>query len=180
MKHDIDRARQLVKEAGQDGRPVVVLNPTDRPHISRAAVVTQRRFESVGFKVDLRDTDWSTLLEIRASKAPPDKGGWNILHTWFTGADVISPAVHFGISGAGPNAWFGWPDVPQIEKLTLDWVRATDPTKRKQLAEDIQRIALSEVTYGPWGEWDQPTAFRKNVQGILPFTAPLFWNVAVR
>src|SRR5262249_53110819 len=180
MKHDIDRARQLVKESGQEGRTVVVFNPTDRPNISRAAVVTQRRLESIGFKVELRDMDWSTQLELRASKAQPNQGGWNLVLTWFTGADVINPAVHFGISGAGPNAWFGWPDVPQLEKLTLDWVRATDLRKRHQLAEQIQKIALDEVTYVPWGEWVQPTAFRKNVQGILPFTAPLFWNVTVK
>ena len=50
---------------------------------------------------------------------------------------------------------------------------------RKQLADDIQRIALGEVAYVPWGEWLWPTAFRSNVQGVLKFTAPLFWNVEV-
>jgi hypothetical protein len=37
--------------------------------------------------------------------------------TCFQGEDVINPAVHFGVSGAGPRAWFGWPDIPQLEKL---------------------------------------------------------------
>jgi peptide/nickel transport system substrate-binding protein len=49
--------------------------------------------------------------------------------------------------GAGPNAWFGWPDVPQLEKLVINWVRATDDAKREQLADEVQRTALSEVTY---------------------------------
>src|SRR5262249_35694931 len=153
---------------------------TDRPNLSRAAVVTQRRLESIGFKVELRDMDWATQIEVRASKAPPNEGGWNLMLTFFTGADVISPAVHFGLSGAGPNARSRWPQLPQVEKLTLDWVRTTDPKRRQQLAEVIQKVALDEVTYVPWGEWVQPTAFRKNVQGILPFTAPLFWNVALK
>ena len=91
----------------------------------------------------------------------------------------MNPAVHFAVSGAGANAWFGWPNIPQLEKLTTDWVRATDQTRRKQLADAIQKVALDEVTYVPWGEWFLPTAFRKNVQGILKFTAPLFWNVAI-
>ena len=38
---------------------------------------------------------------------------------------------------------------------------------------------IGEVTYVPWGEWIQPTAFRKNVQGVLKFGAPIFWNVRV-
>jgi peptide/nickel transport system substrate-binding protein len=99
------------------------------------------------------------------------------VHTWWTAADVFNPAVHFGVGGAGQGAWFGWPDVPQLEKLTTDWVRTTDPAKRKQIADEVQKVALREVTYVPWGEWIQPTVFRKNVLGVLKFTAPIFWNV---
>lgn len=110
---------------------------------------------------------------------PPDKGGWNLLHTWWLAADVSNPAVHFGMSGAGPGAWFGWPDIPELERLITDWVRATDQTKRKQLADEIQKVTLREVPYVPWGEWFQPTAYRKNVQGVLKFGAPIFWNVKI-
>jgi peptide/nickel transport system substrate-binding protein len=179
MKHDLDRARQLVKESGYDGRPVVVIHVTDQAYLQGAGPVTQRRLESIGFNVDLKMMDWASALTARVSKDPPGKGGWNILHTWWTAADVINPAVHFGVSGAGPDAWFGWPEVPQLEKLTKDWVRATDRAKRRQLAEEIQKVALAEVTYVPWGEWFAPTAFRKEVQGILKFSAPVFWNVRI-
>jgi peptide/nickel transport system substrate-binding protein len=177
MEHDLARARQLVKESGYDGRPIVVPHATDIPFINAAAIVTRQRLESIGFKVILRVMDWSTNLVVRARKEPPDKGGWNLLHTWWQGADVSNPAVHFAVSGAGPRAWFGWPDVPQLEKLVTDCVRATDQTKRLQLADEIQKVALREVTYVPWGEFVQPTAFRKNVRDVLKFGAPLFWNV---
>jgi peptide/nickel transport system substrate-binding protein len=123
--------------------------------------------------------DWSSHLAVRARKDPPGKGGWNIVHTWFTAQDVMNPGVHFALSGAGTSAWFGWPDIPRLEALTTGWVRATDQATRKQLADEIQKVALDEVPYVPWGEWSAPTAFRKNVQGILKFTAPLFWNVTV-
>jgi peptide/nickel transport system substrate-binding protein len=179
MRHDLARARQLVKESGYDGRPVVVLHPSEPPFIKTAVLVTRRRLEAIGFNVELRAMDWSTNVAVRARKEPPDKGGWNILHTWWSAADVIDPAVHWAMSGAGASAWFGWPDVPQLDKLTIDWLRATDQTRRKQLADDIQKVALDEVTYVPWGEWVQPTAFRKNVQGVLKFIAPVFWNVKV-
>ena len=176
IKHDLTRARQLVKESGYDGRPVVVLHVTDRVPMNAAALVTRQRLESIGFNVILKATDWSTNLSLRSSKEAPEKGGWNLLHTWWMAADVLSPAVHFGVSGAGPAAWFGWPDVPQLDKLTTDWVRATDATKRKQIADEVQRVALGEVTYVPWGEWVQPTAFRKNLRDVLRFGAPIFWN----
>jgi peptide/nickel transport system substrate-binding protein len=179
VEHDLTRARQLVKESGYDGQPIVVLHVTDISFLNAAAMVTRQRLESIGFKVILKGMDWPTNLVVRARKEPPDKGGWNLLHTWWQAADVVNPAVHFGVSGAGSRAWFGWPDIPQLEKLVTDWVRASDQAKRKQLADEIQKVALSEVPYVPWGEWVQPTAFRKNVRDVLKFGAPIFWNVRV-
>ena len=179
IEHDITKARELVKESGYDGRPVVVLQPTDRPLMNAAAIVTQRRLQSIGFNVVLKAMDWSTNTVVRARKEPPEKGGWNLLFTWWLAAEVINPAVHFGVSGAGPRAWFGWPDIPQLEKLVTDWVRTTDQANRQQLADEVQKLALSEVTYVPWGEWMQPTALRRNVRGVLKFGAPIFWNVKI-
>ena len=179
VKHDITKARQLVEESGYDGQPIVVLQITDRPFLGAAAVVTRQRLELIGFKVILKPMDWSTSLAVRARKEPPEKGGWNLLHTFFRAADVMNPAVHFALSGAGPGAWFGWPYIPELEKLITDWVRTTDELKRKQLADEIQWIALSEVAYVPWGQFSYPTALRKNVRDVLKFGAPVFWNLSV-
>ena len=91
------------------------------------------------------------------------------MHSWIDAVEAMNPVVHRQLSASG--------HIPQIEKLVTDWVRATDQRKRKAIADEIQKVALSEVVYVPWGEWLMPTAFRKNVQGILKFNAPLFWNV---
>jgi hypothetical protein len=95
----------------------VVLHVTDISHQNGAAVVTRRRLESIGFNVDDKPMDWSTNLTMRARKEPPSKGGWNIMHSWIDAVDVMNPVVNPPLSGAGPDAWFGWPDIPQIEKL---------------------------------------------------------------
>jgi hypothetical protein len=33
-----------------------------------------------------------------------------------------------------------------------EWVRTSNEAKRLQLADEIQRIALNEVAYVPWGK----------------------------
>jgi peptide/nickel transport system substrate-binding protein len=67
--------------------------------------------------------------------------------------------------------------VPALEKLIVEWVRVVEEPKRQRLADEAQRIALDEVTYVPWGQWAQPTAFRRSVRDVLKFAAPIFWNV---
>jgi len=178
-KPDLARARELVKESGYDGKPVVVLDPTDIALTHGAALVTRELMTQIGFNVDLQSMDWSTVVARRAKKDPPAQGGWNVLFTWWIASDVINPAVHAGISGAGASAWFGWPESGRMEELKTQWVRATDRARQKQLAEEIQKLAYDEVMYVPFGQWVLPTAYRKSVQGVLQFPAPLFWNVSV-
>src|SRR3989442_6983601 len=65
MKHDLARARQLVKEWGYDGRPVVVIHITDVGHLDRVALVTRQRLQSIGFHIDLQAMGLSASLVVR-------------------------------------------------------------------------------------------------------------------
>ncbi len=174
---DRDRARQLMKEAGYDGRPVVVLDPTDRPELHAAALVTRDTLAQIGVNVDLQAMDWSTLLARRARKEPPAQGGWNVFATNWIAADLMTPAVNAAIGGACDRAWFGWYCSEGMERLRADWVRAADAARRRQLAEDIQRLAYDEVPFVLWGQYVQPQVFSKKVHGVLRFAAPVVWNV---
>jgi len=178
-KPDLEKARQLLKEGGYDGRPIVVLDPTDSPYAHAPALVTAELLRKIGANVDLQAMDWSTMVARRANKSPVGQGGWNIFHTWATGLDVVTPAVNAWIGGAGEKAWFGWPTNEAIEKLRAEFTRQPDPAKQKQIAEEIQKLTYDDVPYVSWGQFVVPNAFRKNVQGVLEFGATLLWNIAV-
>ncbi len=178
-KADLERARQLLKESGYDGRPLVVLDPTDSPYAHAPALVTAELLGKIGAAVDLQAMDWSTLVARRAKKEPPAQGGWNIFHTWATAFDVMTPAVSAPLSGAGDKAWFGWPTSEEMERLRAQWVRETVEDKRRPLAEQIQRLAFDEVPFVPWGQFEVPGAFRKTVRGVLQFGATLLWNISL-
>jgi peptide/nickel transport system substrate-binding protein len=178
-KPDFERARQLMKEAGYDGKPIVVLDPTNIAMAHAVALVTGDLLQKIGCKVDVQAMDWGTLVARRAMKTPASEGGWNILHTWWSAADMASPAVNAGVAGVCEKAFFGWYCSEPMEKMRRDWVAQTDPGKRKRLAEEIQRLAYDDVPYALWGEFVTPAAFRKNVRGMLPFAAPLLWNISI-
>ena len=65
---DLERARQLLREGGYDGRPLVVLDPTDRPEMHGAALVLRDQLQKIGAKVDLVSLDWSTVIARRAEE----------------------------------------------------------------------------------------------------------------
>ena len=178
-RQDLDRARDLMKEAGYDGRPVVLLDPTDIPFLHGATLVTRELLTRIGVAVDLQSMDLSTVIARRAKKDPPRAGGWNLHVTSFVAADVMTPAVNAALVGACDQAWFGWYCSEAMERLRSDWVQLTDPGKRRQLAAEIQKLAYDEVPYVPWGQYVQLRAHRKNVRGVLPFLAPIFWNISV-
>ncbi len=179
VKPDFERARQLMKEAGYDGKPIVVLDPTNIAMAHAVALVTGDLLQKIGCKVDVQAMDWGTLVARRAMKTPAAEGGWNILHTWWSAADMASPAVNAGVAGVCEKSFFGWYCSEPMEKMRRDWVAQTDPGKRKRLAEEIQKLAYDDVPYALWGEFVTPAAFRKNVRGMLPFAAPLLWNISI-
>jgi len=176
---DVDKARQLLKEGGYDGRPITVLDPTDSPYAHAPALVTTELLKKIGANPDLQAMDWSTMVSRRAKKEPPAQGGWNIFHTWATSFDVMTPAVASVLGGAGEKSWFGWPTSEPMEKLRAAFVREPDAAKRKQIAEQVQQLNFDEVLFVTWGQFVVPGAFRKNVQGVLQFGATLLWNIAV-
>ncbi|RMF92830.1 MAG: ABC transporter substrate-binding protein, partial [Nitrospinota bacterium] len=177
MQQDLEKARQLMKEAGYDGRPVVLMDPTDLATLHAFTLVTYQLLTKIGVKVDLQAMDWSTLVARRAEKKKPEEGGWNLFHTSWIFGDLFTPAVNQGVRGGCGGAWFGWYCSEKMEELRAAWAKTTDEAKRKQLAEEIQKLAYKEVPYVPLGEWVANRAYRKYVKGVLQFPAPILWNV---
>lgn len=176
-KRDLEKAKQLLKESGYDGRPVVVMSATDQPIVHNQALVTAEVLKKIGFNVDFQAVDWGTLVTRRASKEPVDKGGWNIFHTWWVGTDVANPAVNAPLRGNGGNAWFGWPTNAKLEQLRDDWFAAPDVDAQKKIAAEMQKEAFRAVPYIPTGQFVIPTAFRKNLEGVIVAPIAFLWNV---
>jgi peptide/nickel transport system substrate-binding protein len=174
---DFDRARALIREAGYDGRPIVLLSPTDFATIHPQGLLTNELLRQLGLNVDFVATDWGTVVQRRASKEPPERGGWNIFHTNSDAVTILNPASHALLRANGADAWFGWPTNPHYEALREQWFAAASEDEQKRLCVEMQRDAFATVPYIPLGNYFLQAAYRSNLTGILPNYAPLFWNV---
>ncbi len=180
MKQDFEMAKKLLAEAGYNGEKVVLMQPTDIPVLSGASLVTAQLLRQVGVNVEVQAMDWSTLTSRRAEKKPVSEGGWNIFHTYSTGADTSSPISNAGVSaGCEEQAWFGWPCDQMIEDLRDQFSREADPEKQKQIVKKLQTRLFEVVPYVNYGQWFQPAAYRKNLSGVLVSPVPFFWNIEV-
>jgi hypothetical protein len=52
----------------------------------------------------------------RALKTPPSAGGWSMFHTSHGGEDCASPANYIALRANRDREWFGWPNIPVVEK----------------------------------------------------------------
>lgn len=176
-KTDLDKAKALLKEAGYNGTPVVIMQPTDLAIVAPLAPVTAQALRKIGMTVDLQSMDWQTLVGRRAKQDPVSQGGWNIFHTTWANADMLNPLSNQGINARGKNGgWFGWAESADIEKMRDAYSRELDPAKQKQIAADIQKKAYEVGMYYPTGMYNTPIASR-GLTGILYAAVPVFWNI---
>jgi peptide/nickel transport system substrate-binding protein len=178
-KSNMRKAQALLKQSGYDGTPVVLMKPTDLDAIGKLPDVAGQLMRQAGFKVDLQAMDWQTLVSRRAKKDPPAAGGWNMFCTAWVAPDIWSPVNNAALDARGDKSgWFGWPDDAKLQQLRGQFMRSTDESRKKKLAEAIQAEAFTNATHAPLGEYVQPVAMRSNISGlIMAGLANIYWNV---
>ncbi|MBC8719399.1 MULTISPECIES: ABC transporter substrate-binding protein [Brucella/Ochrobactrum group] len=174
---DVEEAKALLKKAGYDGTPVVLMQPTDVSSLSPQPVVAAQQLRAAGFTVDMQPMDWQTLVGRRASKDEPSKGGWNMFFTNWQIPELSTPLNSVMLNGRGEQGWFGWPEDEKIEALKKEYIAAKTPEEQKAAVEKIQAQTLENVLYIPLGEYNPPQARRSNVVDMLGSPVPVFWNV---
>src|SRR5262245_40068377 len=177
LTSNFEKARMLLREAGYDGTPVVLMHSTDLYNLTNLAPVAKQLMEKAGFRVDMQSMDWQTLVARRAKKDPPSSGGWNAFLTSSAATDMGDPILNGWLNSGCDKALPGWPCDAEMENLRLAFARETDPAKQKVLADAIQLRATEWTQYIHLGQWYPAAPARKTVTGILAPGVPVFWNV---
>jgi len=175
---NVAKAKELLKEAGYDGSPVVLLHQTDISGHNQLATVAKPQLEAAGFKVDLQAMDWQTLVSRRTKRDPLNQGGWSAFFTSWGSPDIMNPVSAAFINASCDKATFGWPCDEGIEKLRDAYAKESDPAKQKAIAEQVSvRLSAAYPTFVPLGQFTTPTAIRANINGLLQTPSLALWNV---
>jgi peptide/nickel transport system substrate-binding protein len=173
---DFDNAKRLLAQSGYSGQPVTCLVAQDIPQFKAWGEVTFDLLTRLGMSLDRASVDWGTVVARRTQKSAPSQGGWNMFHTFHNGASTVNPG-YIGIRANGDNAWFGWPNIPEVETEVAAWYEATTLDEEKAAMRRLNKAALDNVVYAPVGFFMLYQAWRSNLTGVAPGPLPFFWGV---
>ena len=169
VKHDL-------AEAGYRGEPIVVLGVSGNGFLPPVSQVGADQLRRAGMNVDLQVTDVPTMVRRRASKAPPDKGGWNVVFSIIDGLFSYNYAINPALRGDGKSGMDGWPLSPELEALRDAWLDAADVDAEKRIGVRAQLQLWKDVPYIPLGHWVRSTAHRRDIVD-MPWGFPAFYGV---
>lgn len=163
-----DEAKALLKEVGYKGEPIKWLTTKEYAYNYTTTTVMKQELEPFGVQVDMKLSDWATLL---ATRAKPDQQD-----IFITGHDAYA---HPLTQPFMDPTWPGWWVSPARDKLFNAIFAESDPKKSHDLIDQLELLIADECPYARIGEYFILRGLRKEVVGFLPMADFAFWNVSL-
>jgi peptide/nickel transport system substrate-binding protein len=180
---NMEKARALFREAGYDGRPIVIIDPPSNDRIHAMSLVTAQKLRQAGLTVDVQAMDIGAWASRRNERGDPrtTPNGWHIFHTHGKVAAQGDPLANSAaVTTCDGRNWVGWPCDETLAGM-LDAYAFTAPDARGPWVEAFQKRFYEVLPYVPVGQFLLPTASRTNVTGLLAGPGyPVMWNVQKR
>ena len=177
---NIERAKALFREAGYDGRPIIIIDPPSNDRLHAMSLVTAQKLRQAGITVDVQAMDLGAWASRRNVKNDPksDANGWHIFHTHGKMASQGDPMSNSAaVSTCDQKNWVGWPCDEDLTKRLNAYV-ATAPDKRGEWIAGYQSRFFEVLPYVPLGQFLLPLAYRSNLSGVLDGPGyPVMWNI---
>lgn len=131
---DVDKAKQLMKEAGYNGEKLRFMVTNLYPDHYNGAQVMVKQLKAAGFNIDLQVMEWPTLLSRRE-----EKDAWELFVTSFSPS--FDPT---GVIWLSPS-WPGWYESEKMAALLDEWASVSGEEERMKLLAEINKVVYEEV-----------------------------------
>ena len=128
-KRNVERAKQLLREAGVANPSFTLMTPTTSD-AQRIAQVVQAMAKEAGFDVKIQSTEFATALNLA------DKGQFDAFVLAWSGRADPDGNLHTMIACAGPTNYAGYCN-KDVEQLITESRAQLDPAKRAQVYDRI-------------------------------------------
>lgn len=169
-KHDIEKGKAILKEAGYNGEEFTLLVTTDFSEHYNAALVIQNQLKAIGLNCQLLTTDWATLGQYRMD---PKKYSAFIS----TGPSPMLPSTVYYVA----PTWAGWSDDAKFQSMMGEMNEAKTIQDGVAKWKEIQKYCSEE--YVPVCHLGDINRFSVGVEKIkdveMTRYGPALWNAYV-
>jgi peptide/nickel transport system substrate-binding protein len=175
LKPDLAKARALLAEAGYHGETLVFSATREIAWVGHMTEVVVDELKQAGMNVDVIWADWGTAARRQTNQSPPTAGGWNLYV-------AAASTMHHPLTNVGTNMscsrknFAGWPCDARAEELRQAFLDADEADQPAALDKLHRYLALVQP-YRVLGQYDQPSALRTNVTGLLTSPVIVYWNI---
>jgi peptide/nickel transport system substrate-binding protein len=142
---DPEKARRLLKEAGQENLEFTILVNQGNKEREKAAVILQQQYKKVGVKVNVRVLEWSALLKIvNAPKDPKDFDA--VIMGWSLGLDPDAYSIwHSSQYPRGFN--FVKYNNSEVDKLLVEGRTTIKKDQRRKIYRQLWNLIAADQPY---------------------------------
>lgn len=153
-KHDLERARQLIKVSGLEGKEIVLKTSNSTQAVENGKVIANQ-LEAAGLKVKLQSFEWATFYK------DMDQGNFQLATMKWVGTtdpDIYKTAFHSGeVPPKGRNR--GSYNNPLVDRLVDQGRGIEDVRKRIDHYKRVQKIIFEDLPMIPlWYEYEVAVA----------------------
>ena len=140
-----EKAKQLLKEAGQENLEFTILVNQGNKEREKAAVILQQQYKKVGVKVNIRVLEWSALLKIvNAPKDPKDFDA--VIMGWSLGLDPDAYSIwHSSQYPKGFN--FVKYNNAEVDKLLAEGRTTIAKSQRRKIYRQLWNLIAADQPY---------------------------------
>jgi peptide/nickel transport system substrate-binding protein len=163
---NVQKAKQLLQEAGYDGTPIRWLTTQVYQQMYKSSVAVKPQLEAAGFKIDVQVLDWAAL-----SKKRYEADFYDVFVTYFTYRP--SPVLFFTTLA---KTWAGFWDNAKKDQLIVEILRATEPKQQFATWTQLQQLIYEDVPFVRTGDFFDLHLKRKQVKNLTAKPEVFFWN----
>lgn len=184
-RYDLEKAKQLMQEAGYgDGFTVTMIAPNNRyVNDEKIAEAVVAMLAKIGIKVELKTMPKAQYWdEFDAQVADIQMIGWHADtedSANFSEYLLMCPNKETGFGQYNSNNYCN----PKLDELVLGSQTETDPAKRKEMLQEVERIAFNDAAFVPL-HWQNLSWASKNNVDIAPIVNvmnfPYFGDLVIK
>lgn len=166
-QNNIEKAKELLEEAGYNNEKIVLVTTPDYSEMYNATLVVQEQLRQAGMNAEVESYDFSTFMEHRADT--------NQFDMFITSNSYNMLPVQLSVLG---TAWAGLSAQEVTDGISA--IRSAASTEEAAAAwDDLQTFLYEYGAASVLGHYSSVIAVSNTVEGFDNFHYPVYWNVKV-